>query len=1011
MTKLFGVPLGPLAVVSVALLAVALGLIALLALRNRVLLRLGMRNASRRRARSALIVLGLMLGTALFAAALATGDTMSHTIRSGAIKSLGYTDELVQTKGAKPTLAGAETGAATGVRYFPTSDYARVAAALVGSRLVDGVAPAIIEPGAALDARTRQNEPQLTVFATDPARMSGFGTIREHNGKPVSLADLPSGVTVTNVKATLPSGEAFINVKAAKQLDARQGDVVAVFAGGRMMTVRVRAIVDYDGTGTSKSALILPLGAAQRLLGQPGKINKVLVSNRGDEISGAGLSDRVVRLLRPTLGSVGLDVGTVKKDAIKDADAAGSTFMSFFTTFGSFSIAAGILLIFLIFVMLAAERRGELGIARAVGTRRSHLVEMFMFEGVAYDLMAAAVGALLGLVLAYGMVLLMAGAFGSTSDLSVSYAVKPASVVIAYTIGVLLTFAVVTFSAWRVSRMNIVSAIRDLPDPPARKGRKRRVLGAALGIALGIMLIASGASSKTEMPFDLGVSIVILSLVPLARVACIPDRVARTVTGLALVLFFVLPVTRWLLGSTKGNFSIFILAGLMIVIGASWAIMYNADALLAALNAVLGRNRRLAPVLKMSMAYPLRSLFRTGVTFAMFTLVVFTLVCGATMTGAFTNAFNDLKSYSGGFDIRATTAPASPVTNMSAALQHAPGVNAADFRYVSSQSFLPVRARQVGRSHPGADYVVRGLDSVFLQHTTYGMAAMANGYGSAAAVWQAVRLHPGLAVIDAMIAPRRGSFGFGPRPDLKLSGFYVEDKHFSPIQIDVRDPQSGRSVRLTVIGVLSETAPLEMAGVFTSQQELTPVFGNRVKPTVHLFALKPGVSATSTDKKLEAAFLPNGLHADAMSKLLSDAVGANRTMNLLVEGFMGLGLIVGVAALGVISARAVVERRQQIGVLRAIGFQRRMVQLSFLLESSFIALSSIFFGTLLGLAVAYNFLDEIQKQPSWSNITFSPPWVALAIIFTTVYLIAMATSYAPARRASQVYPAEALRYQ
>ena len=60
--------------------------------------------------------------------------------------------------------------------------------------------------------------------------------------------------------------------------------------------------------------------------------------------------------------------------------------MSFFTTFGSFSIAAGILLIFLIFVMLAAERRGELGIARAVGTRRGHLVQMFLFEGIAYDL-------------------------------------------------------------------------------------------------------------------------------------------------------------------------------------------------------------------------------------------------------------------------------------------------------------------------------------------------------------------------------------------------------------------------------------------------------------------------------------------------------------------------------------------------------------------------------------------------------------------------------------------------
>ena len=78
--------------------------------------------------------------------------------------------------------------------------------------------------------------------------------------------------------------------------------------------------------------------------------------------------------------------------------------MAFFTTFGSFSIAAGILLIFLIFVMLAAERRGRAGIARAIGTRRGYLVQMFTFEGAAYDLIAAAVGAILGAIVAYGMV-------------------------------------------------------------------------------------------------------------------------------------------------------------------------------------------------------------------------------------------------------------------------------------------------------------------------------------------------------------------------------------------------------------------------------------------------------------------------------------------------------------------------------------------------------------------------------------------------------------------------------
>ena len=121
MTRLFGVPLGPLAAVMIAVVAIAVSVLAAFALRNRVLLRLGVRNVGRRRGRSALIVVGLMLGTAIIAAALATGDTMSHTIRTGAVKSLGYTDEVIGAKGATPTLAVSDAGSATGVAYFQAS--------------------------------------------------------------------------------------------------------------------------------------------------------------------------------------------------------------------------------------------------------------------------------------------------------------------------------------------------------------------------------------------------------------------------------------------------------------------------------------------------------------------------------------------------------------------------------------------------------------------------------------------------------------------------------------------------------------------------------------------------------------------------------------------------------------------------------------------------------------------------------------------------------------------------
>jgi putative ABC transport system permease protein len=500
-------------------------------------------------------------------------------------------------------------------------------------------------------------------------------------------------------------------------------------------------------------------------------------------------------------------------------------------------------------------------------------------------------------------------------------------------------------------------------------------------------------------------------LVPIARALGARDRAVYTTAGLSLVVWFVLPMSRWLLGDLKTNFSMFILAGLAIVVGASWALMFNADILLGGLTRLLGRSPRMAPVLKLSLAYPLASRFRTGVTLAMFTLVVFTLVTGAVTTGSFLNGFNNIETFGGGFDIRSTTAPASPIRDMRKELSAAANVRAADFRVIASESVLPIEARQVGSKATQEPYLVHGADAAFLANTTYRFAATAKGYGSASSVWNALRTNPNLAVVDSMIVPRKQNYSFGAFSDFKLEGFYLEDGAFSPVPLVVRDPQTGKSLRLTVIGVLSDTAPLTMAGIWTSQTTLAAAFGNRVVPTVHTFALKPGVDPVRTAATLESAFLANGMQADAWKKELADAVSASVTFDRLIEGFMGLGLIVGVAALGVVSARSVVERRQQIGVLRAIGFRRSMVQACFLLESSFIALTAIVVGTALGLAVGYSVISDTRRQPSWSEMPFHVPWLTLGLIFLAVYSVAMLTTLAPARRASHVYPSEALRYQ
>ena len=995
MQRLFGLPVESLAVVLAVMLAIAVGAIAVLAFRNPIFFKLGIRNVTRRRGRSVVIILGLMLATAIIASALSTGDTMASTIRSSVFRQLGATDELVSVKSAGT--GGAFYSQSVQATYFPISSYGQVAAAADQSTAVDGVAPAIIEPVAVQDQTSQQNEPTVTLFASDPSTLGPFGTIRTTGGSEVTLDDLAAG-------------EVYVNDRAVDKFDARRGDHLVVLAAGRTASVVVKDIVKYDGTGTDGAAVLLPMAAAQQLVGHPDQINHILVSNRGDQSSGVSHTDEARAALAPTVGRLGLEAKPVKSDGLDQAETQGNAFMSMFTTFGTFTIAAGILLIFLIFVLLAAERRGEMGIARAVGTQRGHLISMFLFEGVGYDVVAAFVGAVLGVVIAFGMVRVLASAL-STQGLDLTFSVQWRSVVISFALGVLLTLLVVTLSAWRVSVLNMSTAIRNLPDPVRRRRRGHWVLG-LVGLAFGAFLTSSGASSAQATPLLVGVSVVIVSLVPIAVAVGLPERLAYTVGGGALVAWLLLPfsVYKAIVPDLSMDFSTWVANGLLVVVGAAWLIVYNSDLVLGATMRLFGRIKALAPVLRTSITTPLRNRFRTGMTLAMFTLVVFTLVVGTTTTSSFTNAMDNLQQFGGGFQVRTETSPLSPVPDIANAMSHVDGLPAGSVATVGAQSYVPAQVQVGGSASNFKDYPLRGLDDAYLQTTTYGFAAIARGYTTPSQVWHAVAADPSLAVVDSSVVKRRSNWGFGVAPDLQITSFYLEDKVFDPVRLDVRDPATGATQAVTVIGVLSDTVPYSMAGVSVSQRALAE-FGDRATPTVHYLRLASGVDATGTAKRIEAAFLANGMHAQPMSELLDDAVGTSVTFQRIILGFMGLGLVIGVAALAVISARSVVERRQQIGVLRAIGFQREMVQRSFLLESSFITLISIVVGTVLGLVIARNVVADAAESPSWANLHLTVPWTALAVIFVAVYAAGLLTTWAPARRAARVYPAAALRYQ
>jgi putative ABC transport system permease protein len=189
---------------------------------------------------------------------------------------------------------------------------------------------------------------------------------------------------------------------------------------------------------------------------------------------------------------------------------------------------------------------------------------------------------------------------------------------------------------------------------------------------------------------------------------------------------------------------------------------------------------------------------------------------------------------------------------------------------------------------------------------------------------------------------------------------------------------------------------------------LASVFG---EPDATRYFVKTvsGTDNQAAAREIEGSLLTTGAQAESLRKILDDQAEVSQGFFYLIQGFMGLGLFVGVAAVGVIAFRTVVERRQQIGMLRAIGYTRNMIGLTFLIESSFIAFMGVLSGVVFALILARQLVTE-QFANQGVN-TFSIPWEQVFLIAGLAFGFALLMTMIPARQASSIPIAQALRYE
>lgn len=949
---------------------VCLAVVGVLAARRRTLVKMAMRNIVRKKKYTVIVTAGLLIATAMISGALVMADTLDYVIRQDTYDSTGVVDIVVTAKDA----AGQSI-------YFDEAIARNLIQEIANGSLanVDGAQPVIRERVGVLNKENGLPYPDAVLYGFDPE--ASLDILLDENDNPIDESEI-SGDRVV------------INQALSDELEAVAGDVIQIMPSiGVPRDVVVSHVAHNTGMARWQYERLVFVNLTYAQLGlvlEPHRINAIDVSNMGSISQGYKLTDAAVEDLNGSLPSgITFDYWTVKEDGVEVAETTSDMVSQIFVVMSSFTIIAGIALIINIFVMLAEERKPEMGISRAIGMQRFDLTHSFVFEGVVYAMVAAVIGTLVGLVIAFVMFGLFSTVFAGGFMFTLHF--KTSSLVIAASAGFLITLLTVALASWRVSKLNIVRAIRDIPEPVLAKSGKKYFYTGIAGMIFGLLMTYNGITGKQSATMDAGPSLLVLGASTML-IRYVHPRWPFTISG-AFIIWWVLDPTNLredLFGEMAGGLEMFIITGTLLVIAGVVVVMFNSDMLLEGLMKLFGRRRSLLPVFRAAISYPLNKKFRTGLSLFIFALIMFTVTVLA-MIASFQRESVDTttQQFSGGFELIGISIKDLSSDYFGSEIQDGLVSSGAVDRYESSVT-APINILKAGESE-AVPYYLLGMSQSMLQQNKFSLAERSDLYDSDEEAWQAVAEDPSLVIIDGSVRPQI----YGPS--------------FGVIQVGLGEQialvmANGSAVNVSVIGIMDQAFNL---AVFSSNDFIlseSPVH------SWNLFYVSTSKQGGMTDQQvandLEKTFIEYGLSVIVVRDMIKSLMDTISSMMQLMEVFLGMGLIVGISGLGIITIRSVAERRQEIGVMRSIGYQRDMILKTFMLETSFVSLLGIALGVILGLLLSYRLWE-------WGGFAksapFVIPWVEILILIVIAFVITSIATLPPSRSASRLAPAEALR--
>nr|WP_304503806.1 FtsX-like permease family protein [Corynebacterium lemuris] len=257
------------------------------------------------------------------------------------------------------------------------------------------------------------------------------------------------------------------------------------------------------------------------------------------------------------------------------------------------------------------------------------------------------------------------------------------------------------------------------------------------------------------------------------------------------------------------------------------------------------------------------------------------------------------------------------------------------------------------------------------------------------------------------IEMREGTADLGAGPGVLAAAGFAETNGW----------EVGDVLPLTAPGLSEEVREVEVLGIF----EPNNLLNNMVLSQESVAGLLPpgalevsmvGVVADGSvdpdqlradlEEAVKGFIVVQVMSTDEMAGQAGQAI--DQMLNIL---YALLALAVIIAILGIVNTLTlgVIERRQEIGMLRAVGSQRRQIRTMITLEAVQIAVFGAVMGIIIGLGLGWAFLEVLSGE---GLDTISVPWAMLLWMLLGSAVVGVLAAVWPARRAAKTPPLDAI---